>query len=175
VTHFHAQNDTAFIAVALNRLEAQIRAQEAEISRVKYRKLVSSAFPILACWLSLQIAAAGPQTLQVTRVNAQSSEAERQDAMRSPSLRLQQFIEEPSLTAQQGQVVILDGPATDANGATIRYRLQAGRHEFCLQGNQPYFSGIVLENAFGQEVLRNESRLKCVKADVPAGFSWLIL
>ncbi len=91
------------------------------------------------------------------------------DVARSSTLRLQQFIDDPSLMAQRGQTVILDGLATDADGVAIGYELQAGNHEFCLSGNQPYFSGIVLENIFGQEVFRSENGPNCSRVDLPAG------
>src|SRR5437867_4434773 len=87
-----------------------------------------------------------------------------EDAAHPPVLHLRQFAENPSLTAHARQTVILDTQTADLAEAAIRYELEAGKHDFCLKGNDPYFTGLVLEDAGGKAVFTMPSYEQCATA-----------
>src|SRR5258708_7056665 len=85
-----------------------------------------------------------------------------------PILHLRDFAENQSLTAHARQMVILDSQRDPAD-APIRYELETGKHEFCLQGRDPYFTGLVLEDETGNTIFTLPGYKRCITATLSKG------
>ena len=86
-----------------------------------------------------------------------------------PVLHIRQFATDLQLTARPTQLVLLDEASLNFDGPEIRYFLEAGTHEFCLQGSGSAFTGFILKGAGGREILRAEGNPRCAKAMVERG------
>ena len=86
-----------------------------------------------------------------------------------PILHLRDFAENPSLRAHAGQTVFLDRLLHNPAKAVIPYELQAGKHDFCLQGHDPYFTGLVLQDDAGNTVFTMPSDRRCITVTLPKG------
>jgi uncharacterized protein YjbI with pentapeptide repeats len=72
--------------------------------------------------------------------------------------------------AREGQAVLLDRflPA-DISGPRARYRLKSGQHSFCLQGDDPYFTGLTLSDDDGKVLFRMPRGEHCRSVRLPKG------
>jgi hypothetical protein len=91
-----------------------------------------------------------------------------EDAAHPSVLHLREFAENPSVTAHARQTVLLDTQLEDVAEPAIRYELGAGKHHFCLKKNDPYFTGLALEDATGEAVFM-PSYVLCTAANPPEG------
>ena len=85
-------------------------------------------------------------------------------------LHADEFESDPGLVAREGQAVLLDRflPA-DISGPRARYRLKSGQHSFCLQGGDPYFTGLTLADDDGKVLFRMPRGEHCRSVRLPKG------
>jgi hypothetical protein len=88
----------------------------------------------------------------------------------SPLLHAQDFFNNPDLVAEPPQSVLLDGnlPAGPAEPA-IRYRLEKGRHYFCLTGSDTYYTGMILRDEADKVIFTMPRTERCRSADLAQG------
>lgn len=86
-------------------------------------------------------------------------------AQSPPQLHYEQdFALNPALAAHPRDVVVLDlepAPRGSPKRTQLsRYRLDAGKHTVCLDGNDPFLTDLILEDGRGAPVLRLHRRPK---------------
>ncbi|MBV8070413.1 MAG: pentapeptide repeat-containing protein [Acidobacteriaceae bacterium] len=84
-------------------------------------------------------------------------------------LHLGDFAKKPWLRAHTGQTVFLDGESDDPAETAIPYELEAGKHEFCLQGGDAYFAGLVLRDHAGNIIFTMPGHQRCFTVTVGKG------
>lgn len=86
-----------------------------------------------------------------------------------------QFAADPNLHATLRQTSILDVSPPDPGAVeaspepVARYHLGSGKHTFCLDENDPYIEGMIVETAAGKVVARLSRSNRCQKALLEGG------
>lgn len=88
----------------------------------------------------------------------------------SPSvLHSKEFISNPSLLAHSRQTVLVDNDPNAFEEPVIRYELEEGAHDFCVDGARTDLTGLVLKDMFGDRVFKLPSYKRCDRVELPGG------
>jgi hypothetical protein len=82
------------------------------------------------------------------------------------------FATDGALTAWPERTILFEFPPGVANAPPVRYYFTTATRRFCLDENEDYLDGMVLEDATGKSVLAipsSETNPSCAQALLPAG------
>jgi len=81
-----------------------------------------------------------------------------------------EFGDHPELAAQRHQTVVLDlqsAPGTATQEHLTRHQLPQGLYRFCMEPDERFLTGMVLEDSGGNAVAKLDRQSGCVEADLP--------
>jgi uncharacterized protein YjbI with pentapeptide repeats len=81
------------------------------------------------------------------------------------------FADQPTLAARRHQTVILDlqpGSTATAQEHITRHQLEQGLYRFCMEQDESYLKGMVLEDGAGKAVTKLDRTSGCMEANLPA-------
>jgi uncharacterized protein YjbI with pentapeptide repeats len=85
-------------------------------------------------------------------------------------LHARDFDDDPELIAESQQAVLLDNQLpSGSDQPLVRYRLDAGNHQFCLHGKDSYYSALVLQDQAGKTIFTMPSYQGCRAANLKQG------